>query len=132
MMPPRIDVSRQDIADVVAAFYMRVRADTTLGPIFASHVKNWPEHEEKIMRFWASAILFEGSYDGNPMRTHMQAGNVHSAHFSSWLALFDDVLRAKIPPPQCDQWSLLVHRIGRGLSFGLVEAERPEGEVPLF
>ena len=132
MIPPRIDLSRDAISQVVAAFYARVRQDEVLGPIFAGHVENWPEHEAKITRFWASAILFEGSYDGNPMTAHMQAGNVHAAHFDRWLALFDDVLHSMIEAPQRDQWSALVHRIGRGLSFGLREAARPRGAVPLF
>lgn len=132
MMPPRIDLSRDDIADVVAVFYTHVRKDDVLGPIFAEHVDNWPEHEDKITRFWASAILFEGSYSGNPMRSHMNAGNVDPAHFETWLALFDKVLKARVPAPQRDQWSTLVHRIGRGLSFGLTEAARPRGAVPQF
>lgn len=132
MTPPRIELSREDIAGVVTAFYIRARQDEVLGPIFAKHVDNWSEHEEKITRFWANAILFEGSYDGNPMMAHMKAGNVHSAHFENWLALFDEVLVAMVAQPQRDQWSNLVHRIGRGLSFGLSDTARPRGAVPRF
>lgn len=132
MIPPRIDVTRTQIEKVVAVFYARVRDDAVLGPIFATHVKNWPEHEEKITRFWASAILFEGSYDGNPMQAHLRASNVHGTHFKNWLALFDEVLQAEVATPYRDQWSMLVHRIARGLSFGLIEAERPRDAVPLF
>lgn len=130
MMPPRIDLSREMIADVVAAFYDRVRADSTLAPIFAERVHDWPAHEEKITRFWANALLFERSYSGNPMRVHMDAGNVRPAHFHGWLALFDEVLRAKVASPQREQWSSLVHRIGRGLSFGLAEYDRPADHPP--
>ena len=132
MTPPRIDVERRDIAEVVAAFYQRVRSDETLGPVFAERVRDWPEHEEKITCFWANALLFERSYSGNPMRAHMEAGNVRPAHFERWLALFDEVLKSRISSPQSEQWSALVHRIGRGLSFGLTEFQKPQGAPPKF
>ncbi|WP_299554715.1 group III truncated hemoglobin [uncultured Tateyamaria sp.] len=132
MMPPRIDVDRQAIAEVVAEFYQRVRDDATLGPVFAERVENWPEHEEKITRFWANALLFERSYSGNPMRAHMDAGNVRPAHFEGWLVLFDEVLKTHISSPQREQWSALVHRIGRGLSFGLTEFQKTPGDPPKF
>jgi len=131
-LTPRIDVERNAIADVVATFYERVRQDASLGPIFAERVENWPEHEEKITRFWANALLFERSYSGNPMRAHMDAGNVQPAHFKGWLALFDEVLRSKIASPQREQWSALVHKIGRGLSFGLTEFSQKPGDPPKF
>lgn len=130
MTAPRIDVDRQTIVDVVAIFYERVRADDTLGPIFAERVTNWPQHEEKITRFWANALLLERSYSGNPMRVHMEAGNVKPTHFYDWLALFDDVLKSRVSSPQREQWSALVHRIGRGLSFGLTEFNRQTDEPP--
>lgn len=129
-MPPRIDVDREKIAKVVSIFYERVRADHALGPIFAERVDNWLEHEDKITRFWANALLFERSYSGNPMRAHMDAGNVRPAHFESWLTLFDEVLKTQISSPQREQWSALVHRIGRGLSFGLSEFQKESGEPP--
>lgn len=132
MMTPRIDIQRAEIARVVATFYARIRSDDLLGPIFSQHVENWPEHEEKIACFWANAILFERSYDGNPMAAHLRAGNVIPDHFEHWLALFDTVLQEQIAPPQAAQWSALAHRIGRGLSSGLVDARRPKEAVPRF
>ena len=132
MMPPRIDVTRQDIARVVATFYAKARQHDVLGPVFAKHVHDWPSHEDKITRFWASAILHEKSYDGNPMVTHIHAGNVHTQHFKQWLMIFDGVLNALLPPAQSAQWSALAHRIGRGLAFGLDDANRPSIAVPRF
>ncbi len=132
MMRPRIDVTRDQIAQVVSAFYAAVRSHDVMGPIFAAHVDKWPEHEAKITRFWASAILLEGSFEGNPMMAHLQAGNVDPEHFAIWLALFDEVLEAEIPMPQRSQWSTLAHRIGFGLSSGLRDSRRPRGAVPTF
>jgi hemoglobin len=130
MMPPRIDVSRQDIADVVQAFYVNVRGHDLLGPIFAKHVVDWAAHEEKIICFWASAIRHEKSYDGNPMQTHMQVRDIRSHHFVTWLALFDETLERLVASPQREQWSHLAHRIGRGLSMGVEDMHRPADAIP--
>jgi len=118
-MPPRIPVTPEQIARVVSAFYGDVRAHPALGPVFAAHVTDWPSHEDKIVRFWRNALLLERTYDGNPMRVHAVAGNVHHDHFPVWLSLFDAVLAREVPQPYAEAWSTLAHRIGRGLSYGL-------------
>lgn len=115
----RFDVSEADIARVVDTFYTRVRVHPVLGPVFAVHVTDWTPHEAKITNFWANAILGTRSYSGNPMRVHMDAGNVMSGHFVTWLHLFDTVLQEELPDDIATQWSALAHRIGRGLSMGL-------------
>lgn len=128
-MPPRIPVSEAQIDRVVAQFYARVRAHPALGPVFASHVQDWPAHEEKISRFWRNALLLQRCYDGNPMQVHRAAANVKKTHFPVWLGMFDAVLNEELPPPLAEAWSALVHRIGRGLSFGLPEPAA-RGAVP--
>lgn len=118
-LPPRFPITPVEIDRVVARFYTAVRADPQIGPIFATHVTDWPRHEAKIARFWRNAILFEREYDGNPMHVHMNAGDIAPRHFGPWLALFDMVLAAELAKDTAMAWSALAHRIGRGLSFGL-------------
>jgi hemoglobin len=115
----RIDLTAAQIDEVVAVFYDKVRHDPTLGPVFADKISDWPSHEVKIAAFWCNAILHERSYSGNPMRKHMQAGTVKDGHFPIWLALFDDVLAAQLSVDVAAGWSVLAHRIGAGLRFGL-------------
>lgn len=115
----RFPVTPAQIDRVVQVFYARIRQHPDLGPIFAEHITDWPAHEDKIARFWRNAILLERAYEGNPMRVHMQAGNVRSDHFPLWLAAFDEVLQQELPPEIATAWSNLAHRIGQGLSFGL-------------
>lgn len=116
---PLFDATPAQIDRVVAVFYAAIRRDPVLGPVFANHVQDWPEHEEKIARFWRNAILREGGYDGNPMRVHRAAGDVTADHFPRWLALFDEVLARHAPVTIAPHWSALAHRIGRALSMGL-------------
>ena len=123
MVPPRFDISPDQIARVVATFYAAIRQHPGLGPVFAAHVTDWPQHEEKIARFWRNAILHERVYDGNPLAAHRDAGNVRPGMFEVWLGLFDSVLKIELPPGTAAEWSALAHRIGRGLMFGLQGTE---------
>jgi len=123
MIPPRFDISQDQIARVVATFYACVREHPALGPVFAAHITDWPAHEAKITRFWRNAILHERVYDGNPLAAHRAAGNVRLGMFSVWLGLFDSVLKLELPADTATEWSALAHRIGRGLMFGMQGAE---------
>ena len=118
-LPPRFDISADDIARVVATFYAAIRQHPGLGPVFATHVTDWPAHEEKIAAFWRNAILLERSYDGNPMQAHLTAGNVKGPMFPVWLGLFDSVLAQELRPDQAEAWSALAHRIGSSLRMGV-------------
>ncbi|HRO14038.1 MAG TPA: group III truncated hemoglobin [Paracoccus sp. (in: a-proteobacteria)] len=126
-IPPRFDVTPEQIDRVVATFYAAVRRHEVLGPVFANHVTDWPEHEEKIARFWRNAILYDRGYDGNPMRVHMAAGDVRPDHFGPWLELFDATLVRTLPPDTARAWSMLAHRIGAGLQMGVRDLRGPDG-----
>ena len=118
-LPARFEVSPDQIAAVVADFYAQVRKNPSLGPVFAAHVTDWPAHEAKISGFWRNAILFDRSYDGNPMAVHRAAANVLPPMFGDWLGLFDASLARCLPDASAAAWSALAHRIGRGLRMGL-------------
>ncbi|MBK4216280.1 group III truncated hemoglobin [Paracoccus caeni] len=129
-LPPRFPITEDQIDRIVATFYARIRRHDILGPVFANHVTDWPEHEAKIARFWRKAILGQPAYDGNPMQVHRAAGDVKPEHFAHWLALFDDTLTKSLPEHQAASWSALAHRIGRGLRLGVEEDTRPTGAPP--
>lgn len=130
LVPPRFPITEAEIELVVTRFYARARKHPTLGPVFANHITDWTAHEAKIVNFWRNAILFDHSYSGNPMRVHMQAGDVKSAHFDDWLNLFNEVLKASLPAKSALAWAILAHRIGKGFRVGVQENARPAGTVP--
>ncbi|MGB1235419.1 MAG: group III truncated hemoglobin [Planktomarina sp.] len=123
-------ISIDDIERVIGIFYRDIRDDPTLGPVFAKHVDNWPEHEKLITDFWSNAMLRSGAYVGNPMRKHLAAQDVMPAHFTTWLDLFDAVLTRTLPASKAVAWSNLTRRIGRGLCLGIQDRNRPKGAVP--
>ncbi|EPX80663.1 hypothetical protein thalar_00883 [Litoreibacter arenae DSM 19593] len=130
--PPRFDITPAQIDQVVTKFYAKVRTDPVIGPVFAAHVPadGWPEHEEKIARFWRNAILRERSYDGNPMQKHMAARDVKGEHFPHWLYLFDTTLAAELPRDTARAFSALAHRIARGLRMGVEDLRAPANAPP--
>lgn len=131
MMPPRFPVTADDIGRVVAKFYKRIRQDPVLGPVFAAHVQDWPAHEERIASFWRNAILFERSYDGNPMQRHLATGDVRAGMFPLWLDLFDATLNDQLAPETAQAWSALARKIGRGLAMGVADRDA-KGPPKLF
>jgi hemoglobin len=130
-LPPRIALTRELIEKVVKHFYARVRTDDVLGPLFIGILSKdagiWKTHEAKIANFWANAILYERSYDGNPMLVHSGISAIEPSMFTNWLALFDETLSEHLPTDLALQWSSLAHRIGRGLRFGIESARETSG-----
>lgn len=134
-LPARIAVTRKDIERVVTRFYADVRQHPVIGPVFLDSLSNdaeiWRVHEAKITNFWANALLYERSYDGNPMMVHSGISAIRPEMFTHWLALFDDTLAQELPEPVARQWSALAHRIGRGLRMG-VETRASHSGPPIL
>lgn len=85
---------KKDIADIedikllVNRFYDSVREDELLGPIFNDVIKDrWPEHLEKMYRFWQTVLLEEHTYYGSPFPPHAKLP-VEKPHFERWIKLF--------------------------------------------
>lgn len=131
-LPPKIDISREDIARVVAHFYAAVRRDSELGPIFAHSIDtdNWTEHEAKIVRFWSNAILHEKDYSGNPFLVHRAQGHIKPEHFDIWLHLFQTSLVTVLSPNPAMQFNQLARRIGESLKMGLQGTRAQARGVP--
>jgi hypothetical protein len=72
---PPLGIDDNLIAAVVDAFYGRIRADPTLGPIFATTVDDWPAHIEKLTRFWSSVLMMSGRYKGSPLQNILPCRN---------------------------------------------------------
>ncbi|RZM01799.1 MAG: group III truncated hemoglobin [Pedobacter sp.] len=81
-------LSLADIKLLVDTFYERIQKDELLGPIFNGRIKdNWPEHLDKMYRFWQTVLLEEYTYKGRPFPPHAQLP-IDAKHFDQWLALF--------------------------------------------
>jgi hemoglobin len=78
----------EDIKLLVDSFYDKVKADKLLGPVFNERIKDrWPEHLEKMYRFWQTVLLGDHTYYGSPFPPHAQLPVSHE-HFVKWMELF--------------------------------------------
>lgn len=77
-----------DIKLLVNAFYAKVQDDDLIGPIFNQKMLGrWPEHLEKMYRFWQTILLEEHTYSGSPFPPHKQLP-IEQAHFDRWMEIF--------------------------------------------
>jgi hemoglobin len=109
------------IEQLVRGFYLRVREDTLLGPIFDARIAEWEPHLQRMCAFWSSVTLMSGRYHGQPMRVHLSLP-IDARYFDRWLALFEATARAVCSPEAADFFIVRAHRIARSLEFGVAAA----------
>jgi hemoglobin len=84
--------SMDDTRFMVDSFYENVRKDELIGPIFHERIGNtWPEHPEKMYRFWQNLLLDEHTYHGVPFAPRATMP-VFEEHFARRLQLFGENL----------------------------------------
>ncbi|CAD0003854.1 group III truncated hemoglobin [Flavobacterium chungangense] len=87
------DISNiEDIKLLVNTFYEKVQNDDLIGPIFNEKMTGrWPEHLEKMYRFWQTLLLEEHTYSGSPFPPHKQLP-VNQSHFDRWMEIFTETV----------------------------------------
>lgn len=88
-MKNKQDISTiEDIHLLVDTFYGKVKEDVLIGPIFNEVVQDrWPQHLEKMYRFWQTVLLNEHTYFGSPFPPHAFLA-IEQEHFDAWLKLW--------------------------------------------
>lgn len=88
-----------DIKLLVDTFYNNVRDDSLLAEIFNSKIQDrWPEHLEKMYRFWQTVLLEEHTYHGSPFVPHAKLP-VDEKHFNRWIKLFTETVEEHFEGP---------------------------------
>lgn len=91
------DIStRQDIELLVNTFYGKVQKNEVIGYIFNDVAKlDWEHHLPRMYSFWASLLLDEQSFNGNPMAKHIALSrktDMTSKEFNEWVSLFQQTV----------------------------------------
>ncbi|HQV78467.1 MAG TPA: group III truncated hemoglobin [Chitinophagales bacterium] len=85
----------KDIKDVqlmVDTFYETIRKDDLLADIFNKVIQDkWPQHLEKMYRFWQTVLFDEHTYFGSPFVPHAKLP-VEKQHFDRWVQLFNSTV----------------------------------------
>ncbi len=93
----KLDIQdRSDIILLVDRFYDRVRENPVIGPIFTevAHL-DFDKHLPVMYSFWASQLLGEQTYSGNPMTPHLKLATLTpmgEIQFIEWLRLFNQTV----------------------------------------
>ncbi len=93
-MPSPELCSEAEVAELVTAFYAKVRDDAILGPVFERHVADWSRHMPKMIAFWSAALCGSRNYRGNPMLVHRALPDLTDSMFERWLDLFQEAASA--------------------------------------
>lgn len=85
-------IKLEDIKMLVMSFYHKVQEDELLAPIFNQRIGDkWPEHMEKMYRFWQTILLDEHTYFGSPFAPHANLP-IDKSHFIRWMSLFNETI----------------------------------------
>ncbi|MBI1223073.1 MAG: globin [Bacteroidetes bacterium] len=85
---------RAEIEEMVNTFYGKVQKDELIGPVFNKKLEGrWPEHMDKMYRFWETILTETHTYLGRPFPPHL-ALDLHQPHFERWLYLFHETMES--------------------------------------
>jgi len=108
---------REDIVFIVNEFYEKVRKNEILGPIFNDIAQvNWEKHLPIMYSFWASILLDEHSYAGNPMPKHINLSTqtkMAEQQFQEWLSLFHETIDQNYSGPTAEKAKVRATNIAR-------------------
>lgn len=113
-------LSEDAIRRLVDDFYVKVRADPELGPIFNRAIPgDWGPHLETMRNFWSSVMLTSGRYKGNPVAVHHRVEGIAFELFECWLALFDETCRELFDDALAEAFRGKAARIAESLKLAL-------------
>ena len=113
-------LSEDAIRHLVDRFYVKVRADPELGPIFERAIPgDWGPHLATMHDFWSSVMLTSGRYKGNPVAVHLRLERIEPQLFDRWLALFDETCRELFDADIAGAFRVKAARIAESLKLAL-------------
>ena len=107
----------EDIKLLVNTFYAKVQKDEFIGPIFNEKIGNrWPEHLEKMYRFWQTILLEVHSYSGSPFPPHKQLP-VAKEHFQRWMEIFTETTNSLFKGPLAEEAKLRAQNMAEMFNY---------------
>lgn len=112
-------ITEKSIKQLVDNFYIKIRQDTELGPIFNQAIgtsdEEWQPHLEKLYAFWSSIMLASRRYHGNPMKKHIDLPPFDLSLFDRWLTLFQETAHELYTKDIAMQYQVKSQNIARNL-----------------
>ncbi|TVR38331.1 MAG: group III truncated hemoglobin [Cryomorphaceae bacterium] len=129
---PKTDItSLADIKQLVNTFYDRVREDDLIGPVFEKIVQDrWPEHLEKMYRFWQTVLLGEHTYYGSPFPPHSKLP-IEKKHFDRWISLFSETVSELFSGDKADEAFWRAEKMAQMFQFKIDHIKNNPNKTPL-
>lgn len=116
----QLHLDESSLKILIDAFYIRVRADAELGPIFNGAIQDWPAHLDQLAAFWSSVMLTSGRYKGQPVPAHMKhRERITPALFQRWLGLWAETTNSLMRPDVAIALQAKAARIAESLQLAL-------------
>ncbi|MCB0597720.1 MAG: putative DNA binding domain-containing protein [Lewinellaceae bacterium] len=95
-MPEKDIQDRQDIEQLIRAFYSKLTQDEVVSHFFTEVVAiDWEAHFPIMFDFWESVLFHRPTYRRNAMQVHVNLhakAPLHPEHFERWLSLFEETV----------------------------------------
>lgn len=116
--------NRQDVSDLVVAFYERAFKDELLGPVFidVAHL-DLAAHLPIMCDFWETVLFRTGAYKQNALLVHTtlhQKSPLTAVHFSRWLELWTGTVDTMFSGEKAELAKLQASRIAWSMSRRLM------------
>jgi hemoglobin len=112
-------LNTESITALVHTFYVDVRADPELGPVFDHAIgEHWDSHLARMVDFWSNVMLGVKGFQGNVFGKHMALQGVEARHFERWLALFETAVDRLHEGAVADEFKTVARRIAHSLQYG--------------
>ena len=119
---------RTDIETLVNEFYTKVRKDNILGDIFEEVIQDkWPEHLEKMYRFWETVLLNNHTYHGSPFMPHVKLP-IGKKHFTRWLELFKETISKNFAGEVADEAKWRAEKMAELFQFKIEHIQNLEND----
>jgi hemoglobin len=113
-------ITEDGIRRLVDEFYVKIRADRKLGPIFERAIPgDWGPHLATMRDFWSSVMLTSGRYKGNPVVKHQKVEGIALPLFDRWLALFDETCDELFNDAISENFGIKARRIAESLKLAV-------------
>jgi hemoglobin len=110
---------RDDVTELVSAFYRSAFADPLIGPVFTEVAKMDLDHHLPIIcDFWETVLFNAGLYRRDALRIHLVLHARYPLgpdHFDRWLALWTRTVDEGFAGPVAERAKLQAARIARSM-----------------
>lgn len=117
-MPKEDLCSEDEVRELVHGFYVEVRRDPVLAPIFDAQIHDWDRHLGTMVDFWSSALRGTARFRGAPMPKHAAIPGLNAQLFQRWLALFGQTTARLANEEMGERANDLARRIAESLWYG--------------